>query len=152
MFYKVKYIEWEYGSDYGNVFYPLDGNIRDKVIELDSIGCSKGYSFLISVIFEDERLYVAFTVGHEKYSFLEFMYNVDRESGRGIGPFYLINDMGDPDEIIPIYYMSSYTEVDTAQMLPKEHVFDAVFQFCDKGFFSGLIKFNDDCVNKRFVS
>ncbi|KAB8140645.1 hypothetical protein F8S13_23120 [Chloroflexia bacterium SDU3-3] len=152
MFYKVKYIEWEYGKDYGNVFYPLDGNIRDKVLELDEYGLLKEYSFLISVIFENESLYVAFTVGHEKYSFLEFMYGIDRESSRGLGPFYVVNDMGDPDEIIPIYYMSSYTEVDTAQMLPKECIFDAVFQFCDKGNFPGRIRFNDDCVNMRFVS
>ncbi len=145
-------MEWEFGEQYGNVLFPEDlSDVQNKIDELDTWGQERDYPFLVQLSFTDESLYLAFTVGHD-YSFIEFSYDVDKERGRWQGPFYLKNVLGDSDEIIPIYYMSSYTEIDTTKMMPRDKVLAAIYHFIQHQIFPAYIQFDDTSVNRRFVS
>lgn len=141
-------IVWEYGEKYGHVFYPQTiDEFKKKVTELDLWGRKKSYPFLIAAFFTDNT-YLAFTVSHD-YSLLEFSYALD-EGSKGL--FYVVNPMGDRNHIVPIYYMSSYTEPDTTKMLPFQCVLSAVYHYVEKKIFPAFITFDDEEVNRKFVA
>jgi hypothetical protein len=83
---------------------------------------------------------------------MEFGYNHTRETCASRGPFYLVNQEGDSDEIIPIYYLGSYTEPDTTRMLPQPKVLEAVYHFVVHNLFPTFIQFDDKEVNDKFVT
>jgi hypothetical protein len=83
---------------------------------------------------------------------MEFAYKLDEHLSQLEGPFYLVNEAGNVHEIIPVYYMASYTEPDTTKMLPVEKVLDAIYYFVVHKQFPSFIKFNAEEVNHRFVT
>ncbi len=147
----VKKMEWERGEEYGDVLYPRTfSEFQAKIQDFDAWGKENNYPFLVIIHFDDLTLYLAFTVGHY-YSLMEFAYDVDFESKKFQGPFYLVNPQGDVDEIVPIYYMGSYTEPDTTRMLPQERVLEAVYYFVTHKMFPSFIEFNEEEVNAKYV-
>ena len=143
----VKKMIWEYGENYGHIYFPkslLD--LKEKLGELDNWGRQKNYPFLLILYLADgSRL--GFTVSHE-YSLVEFGYD---DNGKLKGPFYLVNPDGNTHETIPIYYLGSYTEPDTTRMLPLQKVLEAVYFYVEYKKFPAFIQFNDERVNKKFV-
>ncbi|SRR6266496_402046 len=149
--FSVEKIEWEYGEQYGYVFYPQAFvDLQSKIDELHSWGKTHNYPFLIILHFYDTSIYLGFTVGHE-YSFMEFAYDVDAEKGKGRGPFYLVNPQGNPSEIIPIYYMASQSMLDTTKMLHYDQVLAAVYFFVNHQMFPYFITFDQEEVNQMFI-
>lgn len=143
----VEKLIWEYGEDYGHVYYPRDlPDLKKKIEELDTWGQEKDYPFLIEMRLTDHS-HVGFSVAHE-YSFVEFGY---RDNGEKKGPVYLTNPDGNVDELVPIYYFASYTEPDTTKMLPLQQVLEAIYHFVKHGSFPSYIEFNDEETNKKFV-
>lgn len=146
----VRKIEWEFGEKYGHVFFPSSIiDLKEKIAELDSWGVKNDYSFLIVVYFADKTLHLAFTVGNEQ-SYLEFMYDVDRSTNRGKGPYYLYNS-SNKKGVTPIYYMASHAEVSLEKTMPKQDVLNAVYYFILHCSFPPYIVLDDSEANEKFV-
>lgn len=143
----VEKIIWEYGADYGHVYYPENAlDLKTKIDELDAWGRERNYPFFIEMHLTDDS-HLGFTVSHE-YSLLEFGYDEEYDKK---GPFYLCNPDGNTSELVPIYYFASYSEPDTTRMLPLQQVLEAVFHYVEYRTFPSFIQFDDEDVNNRFV-
>lgn len=149
----IEKLDWEYGEKYGHVFYPKnEKELLDKIDELDQLSTQKDYPHLIRAHFRNGNYRIGFTVGHE-WSFLEFVYlKHNNEFHSSMGHFYLENQEGCRDEIIPVYLMSSYTEPDTTKMLPKKKVIDAFLFFVKNEKFPPFIKLDENKANETFVT
>ena len=121
-----------------------------KLVELDTWARTNDYPFLIQMRFDDKRLCLGLTVG-STHAILEFIYACDVEGSDRPGPCYVVNPLGDVDEIVPIYYWGHWTEPDTTKMLPQDQVLEAVLHFAEFKQFPPNVTFNDDEANRRFV-
>jgi hypothetical protein len=143
----VSKLTWEYGEEYGHVYYPETlVDLQGKIAALNDWGKEKEYSFMIAALLTDGS-YLGFTVGHQ-YSLVEFTYICD---GNLEGPFYLSNPDGHTDEIIPVYIGASHTEPDTTRMYPLQQVLEAIYHYVEHRTFPSFIQFDSERVNKQFV-
>ncbi len=144
----VSKLTWEYGEEYGHVYYPTNMvDLRKKISELNEWGLKKGYPFFIMMQLTDGS-FLGFTVAHE-YSFVEFNFN---NAGNLEGPYHLLNTNGNVDEIVPVYYGASHTEPDTTKMLPIKQVLEAIYHYVQYRIFPSKIQFSSEVANKKFVS
>ena len=147
----VKKLEWERGEEFGDVFYPSDDfTWKEKIVKLHAWAKTQDYPFLVFMEFEDSSIELALTVGHF-YSYMQFTCDIHSEKRSGKDVYWLVNPVGDVNEIVPFYFQTHYTEPDTTRMLPFERILEAVEYFVNHRKFPSFICFIDDEVNQMFV-
>lgn len=141
-------MDWELGADFGCVYYPKTvEEFQNKVQQLNTKGQIDNYPFQVCLFFEEPSLWLGFTVGHFYSLFL--LYIGDQNNRYNI--FHVINLDGSESEVIPIYYMTSYTEPDTRRMLPLHQIIEAIVYFIANDKFPSYIQFDDEKINEQFV-
>lgn len=131
----VDRLEWEYGKQYGHVFYPKSKQEFDaKLRELDEAGFQQAYPFYVEIFFADDS-YAGIMVGHELSCFNFAIYvsdGIDRENTRlRYDAHYDSQKEDDNASYIEYSFKGSHGEILPAAMLPQEQIFKAIDQYIE---------------------
>lgn len=131
----VDRLEWEYGKQYGHVFYPKNKQeFDDKLRELDEAGFQQAYPFFVEIFFVDDS-HIGMMVGHELSCFYFGIFVSEEEMISGsrtrYDAHYDSRKEDDNTSYIEYSFKGSHGEILPAAMLPKEQIFKAIDQYIE---------------------
>lgn len=151
----VDRLEWEYGKQYGHVFYPENKEeFDDKLRELDEAGFQQAYPFYVEIFFADDS-YAGIMVGHELSCFyfgISVSDGIDRENiQRRYTAHYDSRKQDDNASYIEYSFKGSHGEILPAAMLPQEQIFKAVDQYIETQRFPPYILFSGEEFVENYI-
>ena len=150
----VQKIVWEYGEQYGHVFYPKNKEeFDDKLRELDASGMQQGYPFFVEIFFVDDS-HIGMMVGHELSCFYFGIFVSEEEMTSGSRTRYdaHYDSRKDGNTIYLEYsFKGDHGEKTLAELLPKEQIFKAVDQYIETQRLPSYILFGREEFVKNYI-
>ena len=153
MSYYVKKIEWEYGEQYGHVFYPRDlEDVQSNLSLLEDLAVARAYPFYVEIFFEDDS-YLGLIVGHALSCFTFGVFvSDDHKSPQCRTQFDRHYDEQKEAEnyFIEYSFKGDQGEKQAAEMLPKEQAYAALYYYIEKKKFPSYIRLGKQMLRAHY--
>jgi hypothetical protein len=154
MSYFVKKIIWEYGESYGHASYPRNQeDFRAQLNELEARASLNNYPFYVDLTFKDDS-YIGFIVGH-KLSCFNFGIFVSDDAQdvncRTQFDTHYDPQVANPEILLEYSFKGDYGERSMTELLPREQVIDAIYQYLETQKLPSYIRFTKQTMIDNYI-